>query len=190
MLPTYTRLGTSTSFGRRALRTREKFLILLLFVTLAFVCFGGVFYLPVPGDKVRQVYKKIQSAGPEIFIPAPPVAKPHHQHGVIKAQIDANDDTNDDAQHIYNDRNRLIEKINDDWNAGHGDHLEKPQANEAPVMNPPSPENDKNDLGPADGAVADAPDLQASLPNGEDSDPVARERRNKIREVIRESSQK
>lgn len=189
MLPTYTRLGTSTSFGRRALRTREKFLILLLFATLAFVCFGGVFFLPdnfVPGDKVRQVYKKIQSAGPEIFIPAPPVAKPHHQHGVIKAQIEANDNANDDAQHIYNDRNRLNAKINDDWNASHGDHLEKPQANEAPVMNPPSLENNnKNDLAPVDGAVADAPDLQASLPNGEDSDSVARERRNKIREVSR-----
>lgn len=183
MLPTYTRLGTSTSFGRRALRTREKFLILLLFATLAFVCFGGLFYLPdnfVGTDKVRNVYKKIQSAGPEIFIPAPPVAKHNHQHGIEKTQIEANDGM-DDAKHILNDRSRLNAKINDEF-AG-GDHLEKPQANEAPLMNAPSPENNKNDLSPADGAVADAPDLQGSLPSGEDSDPVARERRNKIREV-------
>lgn len=185
MLPTYTRLGTSSPFGRRALRTREKFLILLLFATLAFVCFGGLFYLPdnfVASDKVREVYKKIQSAGPEIFIPAPPVARAHHQHGIEKTQIEANNEL-DDAQHILHDRSRLAAKINDDFAAGNGDHLEKPQANEAPVMNPPSPENNKNDMSPAEGAVADAPDLQGSLPSGEDSDPVTRERRNKIREV-------
>lgn len=183
MLPTYTR---ASPFGRRALRTREKFLILLLLATLAFVCFGGLFYLPdnfVATDKVREVYKKIQSAGPEIFIPAPPVARPHHQHGIEKTQIEASDNHEpEDAKHILDDRNRLHAKINDEWTGG--DHLEKPQSrNEAPVMNPPSPEGSKNDLSPADGAVADAPDVQGSLPLGEDSDPVTRERRNKIREV-------
>lgn len=186
MLPTYSRLGTSSV--RRALRTREKFLILLLFATLAFVCFGGVFYLPdnfVGTDKVREVYKKIQNAGPEIFIPAPPVARQNHQHGIdwknsVDNQIDGED-------HILNDRNRLHAKIQGDWAAAvaEGDHLEKPQSkqknSDSPSMSPP--EKREAEI-PVDGAgVADAPDLQISLPSGEDSDPVARERRNKIREV-------
>lgn len=191
MLPTYTRLGTSTSsnnqlsskllMGRRALRTREKFLILLLFATFTFVCFGGVFYLPdnfVATDKVREVYKKIQSAGPEIFIPAPPIAR-HHRHNV-EPNGDANAESDD--EHILGDRNRLNAKIQGD--TGDNDHLEKPQAPvEAPVMNPPSPEI-PNAQNPAEGVgVADAPDSQSRLPNGEDADPVARERRNKVREV-------
>lgn len=190
MLPTYSRLGTSLSV-RRALRTREKFLILLLFATLAFVCFGGVFYLPdnfVGTDKVRQVYKKIQSAGPEIFIPAPPVARHHHQHGLDA--MNSIDEQADGEQHILNDRNRLHEKIKGDWAsaAAEGDHLEKPQqkpqSNEAQFdMSPQAPEK-RDAESPVDGAgVADAPDLQISLPLGEDPDPIARERRNKVREV-------
>lgn len=189
MLPTYARASTSASV-RRALRTREKFLILLLFATLAFVCFGGLFYLPdnfVGTDKVRQVYKHIQSAGPEIFIPAPPVAKPHHQHGIDGSN--SIDYQNNGDQHILDDKNRLHAKIQGDWAAAaEGDHLEKPQAkssaiNDAPIV---SPVPEKREVGnvPGDGTgVADAPDLQISLPNGEDSDPVARERRNKVREV-------
>lgn len=189
MLPTYARAPTSSSV-RRALRTREKFLILLLFATLAFVCFGGLFYLPdnfVGTERVRQVYKHIQSAGPEIFIPAPPVAKPHHQHGIDGSNLV--DDLNDGDQHILDDKNRLHAKIQVDWAAAaEGDHLEKPQAksaanNEAPIV---SPVPEKREVGNAAGdgtAVADAPDLQISLPNGEDPDPVARERRNKVREV-------
>lgn len=193
MLPTYTRLGTSTSSVRRALRTREKFLILLLFATLAFVCFGGLFYLPddfVSSDKVREVYNKFQNAGPEIFIPAPPVARHHHQHGIDGAN--SIDDQNHGENHLLNDRNRLHAKIQGDWNSAiaEGDHLEKPQSktqpNEAPLISPLAPEKREVE-NPADGAgvgVADAPDLQTnSLPSGEDSDPVARERRNKIREV-------
>lgn len=183
MLPTYTRLGTSTSSVRRALRTREKLLILLLFATLAFVCFGGLFYLPdnfVSSEKVREVYKQIQSAGPEIFIPAPPVAKPHHQHGINDGVVE---NQGDGDKHILSDRNRLHAKIQGDFEGG---HLEKPQAktitNDSPSPLAPEKREIEN---PIEGAgVADAPDLQSnSLPSGEDADPVARERRNKIREV-------
>lgn len=192
MLPTYSRLGPSTSSVRRALRTREKFLILLLFATLAFVCFGGVFYLPdnfVPTDKVKQVYKSIQHAGPEIFIPAPPIARPHHQHGIDNSI----DEQNDNENHILDDRNRLHAKIQGDWaaNAAEGDHLEKPQEkqqnnNESPLLSPETtPKKRQVDSAkPGDGGgVGEAPEIQFNLPNGDDSDPVARERRNKVREV-------
>lgn len=202
MLPTYTRLGPSAVSVRRALRTREKFLILLLLATLTFVCFGGFFYLPdnfVPSDKVRQVYKQIQSAGPEIFIPAPPVARPHHhaphqQHQLPNNVENSIDEPNESEKRILHDRNRLHAKIQGEWNAD-SDHLEKPQQQpqqqqqppiDAPQLQPDSaPEKRQVDNNrPADGAgVAEAPEAQFNLPNGEDSDPQARERRNKIREV-------
>lgn len=189
MLPTYTR--TSTSSVRRALRAREKFLILLLFATLAFVCFGGLFYLPdnfVNTDRVKEVYKKIQSAGPEIFIPAPPLSGYHHQHGIDGGN--SNDIQMDGEKHILDDKNRLHAKIQGDFAAAvaEGDHLEKPQpkslANDSPLMSPLAPEKREVE-NPVDGAgVADAPDLQLSgLPSGQDPDAVAVERRNKIREV-------
>lgn len=186
MLPTYARLGTTTSV-RRALRTREKFLILLLFATLAFVCFGGFFYLPdnfVSSDSVLEVYKKIQNAGPEIFIPAPPIAKPHHQHGIDSGNsIDLQEDGDN---HISHDRNRLHAKIQGDWAVG--DHLEKPQAkpfqNDVSQIVPVPEKREVENLADNGHGVADAPDLQTnSLPSGEDADPIARERRNKIREV-------
>lgn len=207
MLPTYNRLGPSAASVRRSLRTREKFLILLLFATLTFVCFGGVFYLPdnfVPSDKVRQVYKQIQSAGPEIFIPAPPVARPHHhrqsQHQQINDVDNTIDEPNESEKRILHDRNRLHAKIQGDWAAiaAEGDHLEKPQAKPQPQMQPQQPPIDAPDTAPekrqvqvdnnrpiAGAGVAEAPEIQFNLPNGEDSDPVARQRRNKIREVSR-----
>lgn len=191
MLPTYTRLGSTAAStvqlsSRKSLRTKEKFLVLLLFATLGFVCLGGFFYLPdnfVPSDKVREVYKKIQNAGPEMFIPAPPVAR-RHRHGVDSNG--ENNDDHDDGSHIFSDRDRLNAKIQHDWAAGgSNDHLEKPIARpniegvgkDAPLMNAPSPENANPSL------TEKAEEPLRLRPNGEDSDPVARERRNKVKEV-------
>lgn len=194
MLPTYQRMGaggtSTTQILRRALRTREKFLILLLFSTLVFVCLGGLLYLPdnnflSASDKVRVAYKNI---GPEIFIPAPPVAAPRqHRHGVD----DSDAIRSPDGGHIMNDRERLNAKIQHDWAAGGGgDHLEKPQAksnnggdNEAPIMKAPDAEALRAERSYDDGYVVAAPDIPRTLPDGEDKDPVARERRNKVKEV-------
>lgn len=208
MIPTYSRMGQSIGSGnqlpnkllmaRRALRSREKFLILLLFASLAFVCFGGIFYLPdnfVATDRVREVYKKFQNAGPEIFIPAPPVAR--HRHGIDSNGMNAGaghagaaglgSASADEDRHIVGDRDRLNAKIQGEWETG-ADILEKPEAkpssNEAPLMNPPSPENAMH---PAD-VTASTTSYMNALPNGEDSDPLARERRNKIKEVSLKST--
>lgn len=142
-------------FNRRSLRTREKLLILSLFATLAFVCFGAVFYLPE--DFVgSDIFKKVQLNGPEIFIPTPPVVAkaPHHRHGIDESESKQKDTNN--RNHLLNDRNRLQQKILDDL------------------------VYEQNMLARYDEL---GPDLQMKLPDGEDSDPVARERRNKIREV-------
>lgn len=186
MLPQYIRLGTPTSLHRRAIRSKEKILILLLFVSLAFICFGGVFYLPdnfAGSDKVIQAYKRLQNAGPEIFIPAPPVADQFHGHGAaLPDRIER-----ESGLHAH-DRSRLQAKINDD--AASADHLEKPQnnkldsndhaaletsspsSNQQPPLNQPDVDN-----------VGNAPELQATIPNGDNVDAVTRERRNKVREV-------
>lgn len=80
MLPSYVAKGAtgSPSFLRRIFRSREKCLILLVALTLVFLCFGGFFYLPddFGSDRVMKVYKQFQKAGPEIFIPAPPLMGP------------------------------------------------------------------------------------------------------------------
>ncbi|KAK0181970.1 hypothetical protein PV327_000146 [Microctonus hyperodae] len=86
ILPSYQRFvnGVPVSlFSRRAFRPREKYLIFLVFLTFGVVCFGAFFFLPdfrsgTGGayNSVYEVYRKIQKAGPELLIPAPP-------HGVL-----------------------------------------------------------------------------------------------------------
>uniref|UniRef100_A0A2M4A6G7 alpha-1,2-Mannosidase n=1 Tax=Anopheles triannulatus TaxID=58253 RepID=A0A2M4A6G7_9DIPT len=103
MLPTYQRVGGSSSstanplLGRRSFRSREKCLILLVLSTFGFVCLGGFFFLPdnFSADRVLKAYKQFQRAGPEIFIPPPPPAA----HG------------RDEDIHRLDDREKLQEKI-------------------------------------------------------------------------------
>ncbi|KAJ6640093.1 Mannosyl-oligosaccharide alpha-1,2-mannosidase IA [Pseudolycoriella hygida] len=161
MLPTYTRLNNSNSGSavRRSFRTREKCLIILVFLTLGFVCFGGFFYLPdnFGTDRVLKVYKQFQKAGPEIFIPAPPPAR------------------SEDSSH-FADRAKLNAKIQEELN----DFLEKPDVGkssstqeDAPLMNPPSPETNVKD--------SSSPSV-LSLLNGEDANSDVRDKRNKVKE--------
>lgn len=162
MLPTYSRINSNGgSSVRRSFRTREKCLIILVFLTLGFVCFGGFFYLPdnFGTDRVLKVYKQFQKAGPEIFIPAPPPAR-----------------SDEISAHIA-DRAKLNAKIQEELN----DFLEKPDTGkssstqeDAPMMNPPSPENTFKE--------SSAPPV-LSLVNGEDSNAEIRDKRNKVKEV-------
>lgn len=129
MLPTYTRTsGTGNvqmsskllTTTRKALRTREKFLILLLFATLVFVCLGGF--------------------------------------------------------HISVDRGRLNAKIQNEWvDDGHLEKLKLDNADVKPVQSPTTQSVDQPLFGIQDDNVF--------RPNGEDKDPIARERREKVKEV-------
>nr|XP_036676169.1 mannosyl-oligosaccharide alpha-1,2-mannosidase IA isoform X1 [Drosophila suzukii] len=99
--------------GRKSnFHSREKCLIGLVLVTLCFLCFGGIFLLPdnFGSDRVLRVYKHFQKAGPEIFIPAPPLAghAPHRS----------------EDPHFIGDRQRLEQKIR----AELGDMLDEPPA--------------------------------------------------------------
>lgn len=187
MIPQYSRLNSapSTSFLRRSFRTREKCLILLVFLTFCFVCFGGFFYLPddFGTDKVIKVYKQFQKAGPEIFIPAPPIA---HHHGGGGGGHNGMSDEED--PHIVGDRAKLNAKIQEEL----GDILEKPDTlimnhkQTKPQAAPPlvaaaviPSSNDDNDLIENKGTNG----MKFNLVNGEDRDPVNRERRNRVKDV-------
>jgi len=72
------------SFSRRSFRPRERYLILLVFVTFTIVCFGAFFYLPEyrgssssgSESSVYKMYQTMQKAGPNLLIPAPPYDGP------------------------------------------------------------------------------------------------------------------
>lgn len=83
ILPSYQRFVNGVPvplFSRRSFRPREKYLIMLVFLTFGVVCFGTFFFLPdfrpgtggVAVNSVYRVYQHMQKAGPELLIPAPP----------------------------------------------------------------------------------------------------------------------
>lgn len=83
VLPSYQRLANGVPvplFSRRSFRPREKYLILLVFMTFGVVCFGAFFYLPdfrtggAAVNSVYRVYQRMQKAGPELLLPVPPRA--------------------------------------------------------------------------------------------------------------------
>ena len=73
ILPTYQRYvnGVPVVPGRRTLRLREKYIILLVFLTFGTVCFGAFFFLPDLRDRVNidEVRKHVRNAGGQIFLP-------------------------------------------------------------------------------------------------------------------------
>ncbi|CAB0033632.1 unnamed protein product [Trichogramma brassicae] len=80
ILPNYQRyFGANQSqyTQRRAFRTREKYLIILVLMTFSLVCFGAFFYLPEdmrPNSRLvyRSVYQSMKKAGPELLMPVMP----------------------------------------------------------------------------------------------------------------------
>lgn len=222
MLPTYSRIGSTTptggmvaspaaSFVRRLFRSREKCLILLVFVTLVFVCFGGVFYLPDDfgaGERVLKVYKHLQKAGPEMFIPAPPLMGHVGVAGPIADVAGPGGSGNAGvleppyARRAIGDRAKLNAKIEEELGR---DILEKPETGggggggEAPLMRAPPAggaeqaaaaaaheqrqQQQQQAVGAAPEAVVADTSPASGFVNGEDRDPKAREQRNKVKEV-------
>ncbi|XP_032597160.1 mannosyl-oligosaccharide alpha-1,2-mannosidase IA isoform X2 [Drosophila grimshawi] len=140
--------------GRKSnFHSREKCLIGLVLITLCFLCFGGIFLLPdnFGSERVLRVYKHFQKAGPEIFIPAPPLA----------AHASRNEDP-----HFMGDRQRLQQKII----AELGDILD-----EEPQVAPAAAAGDADAQAPAPAAQQEQPveqDVGAEQQN-RDSVPLA-----------------
>lgn len=73
VLPIYQRYvnGVPIPVSRKSLRMREKYIILLVFLTFGVVCFGAFFFLPDLRDRVSvsEMRKQIQNAGDVMFMP-------------------------------------------------------------------------------------------------------------------------
>lgn len=179
MLPSYVAKGAtgSPSFLRRLYRSREKCLIILVAFTLVFICFGGFFYLPddFGSDRVMKVYKQFQKAGPEIFIPAPP----------LMGQLGDDAALDTYQRRAVGDRAKLNAKIEQELGR---DILEKPDT---------EPRNDiMNDAGEAAAAEeevikdkagektsSDGKDSERWFVDGADKDSFVRTQRDKVKEV-------
>ncbi len=155
------------------------------------------------GGKVYKVYKEFRDAGREFMIPPPPLEhldNPNVRHGVLDRP----------DPHRVDDRARLMAQVDLDRDVEElrrrqqQDVLQKPRLN--PAEPPPSPPRDRDDVvdvgahqlapvSPPSGRGGSGGRRKSSstssgtrerfpvVQNGEDSDPVARERRNKVKEV-------
>ena len=108
VLPTFQRYinGVPVPQGRKALRLREKYIIVLVFLTFGIVCFGAFFFLPDLRDRVSvaEMRRHFDKGGHEIFIPAGEDLHP---------VLGKHDDTVD--IHKIQDKAVLHGKIEQDW---------------------------------------------------------------------------
>lgn len=189
--------GVPVPFSRRSFRPREKYVIFLVVITFGLVCFGTFFFLPEfrgansTADSVYKVYDHLKRAGPELLIPPPPHLD--DKDSSQKLLRHDNDDT-----HVIGDRQKLREKIEQD---GELKVLERPDigpfqktsstASKAEIINQLDENVGREIDGIAGGfdsfAIVTVPpalsDHYPDVNKGEDHDPIARERRNKVREV-------
>lgn len=200
ILPTYQRFinGVPVPFSRRSFRAREKYIIFTVFVTFGLVCFGTFFFLPEfrgtngTAESVYKVYDQIKRAGPDLLIPPPP----HLEDSREAPRLLRHDDEARVDPHVIDDREKLRVKIEQD---GELKVLERPgQLRTSSTAARPQVNQVDENVGRED--VGDLPQdthLVVTVPpahsehyplisNGEDGDPVTRERRNKVKEVSTE----
>lgn len=204
ILPTYQRFvnGVPVPFSRRYFRPREKYVILLAVLTFGLVFFGTFFFLPEfrgtnnAADSVYKVYDQIKRAGPELLIPPPPYLSDSKESLRLMRH---DDDSGDLDPHVLDDREKLKAKIDLD---GELKVLERPDMGlqqktsstaSKPNVNLPEPNAGGGDLVdegvPQESRIVTVPpalsDHYPLVTRGEDSDPVTKERRNKVKEVRR-----
>lgn len=194
ILPTYQRFvnGVPVPFSRRYFRPREKYVLLLVAFTFGLVFFGTFFFLPEfrgsssTADSVYKVYDTIKKAGPELLIPPPPVLSDAKDSLKVVRHDDAEIDP-----HIIDDREKLKAKIEQDSELK---VLERPdmslQQRTSSTASKPNnlkgPSAGLEEVGLAPRIVTIPPAHSDHYPltrNGEDKDNIARERRNKVKQV-------
>ncbi|XP_059610000.1 mannosyl-oligosaccharide alpha-1,2-mannosidase IA [Phlebotomus argentipes] len=176
MLPTYSRSTTTPAtslFQRKLFRNSERLLVILVLLTFCLVCFCGLFFLPdnFSSNRVFSVYKQLQKAGPEIFIPAPPVA----QQGF---RGDGGVDP-----HLLDDREKLQAKIQGEI----GDIIDRPEVQKAPPLDKSLGDGVQQE-GPLSGGVDEDKTVTTTLKfgpdSGQDSDSSIREKREKVKQMM------
>ncbi|XP_060525128.1 mannosyl-oligosaccharide 1,2-alpha-mannosidase IA isoform X1 [Cylas formicarius] len=199
ILPTYQRFvnGVPVPFSRKSFKPREKYVIFVVVATFALVCFGTFFYLPSSStDSVYKVYDQIKRAGPELLIPPPPhLENSREAPRILRHEDDARMDP-----HILGDREKLKAKIEEDRELK---VLERPDlvikrssspSSAGQPLNAPNYQMDMNvaaeELGmqPPLNVVTVPPassDHYPLIQGGDDRDSVTRERRNKVKQMMK-----
>lgn len=197
ILPTYQRFinGMPVPFSRRSFRAREKYVIFSVFITFGLICFGTFFFLPEfrgntgTAESMYKVYDQIKRAGPELLIPPPPQLEDSREpQRLLRHEDDVQVDP-----HIIGDRAKLKAKIDEDRELK---VLERPRLGRVRTSSAASKPNNQGDENGAREDVGDIPqesrivtvppaisDRYPLVTHGEDKDPSARERRNKVKEV-------
>lgn len=208
ILPTYQRFLNGApvpTSSRRSFRPREKYLILLVFLTFGVVCFGAFFFLPEfrgggTVNSVYKVYKHMQKAGPELLIPAPPhgeeVSETPGKLGLIRHDFDEQD------PHKIEDKAKLLAKIAEDTEMDRKNQkvLERPDVVDAGFkVSFSTSTKTEEPIKQIENAIADVevpkiltvPPLESDhypvITGGEDPDPVVRSRREVIKEMMKHS---
>lgn len=88
--------------SRKTLRLREKYVVLMVFLTFGTVCFGAIFYLPELRGGVSM--KQIRDTGPDLFLPPLP-------NGNAAEMVIRHDGLDDVDPHKIEDKAKLIVKI-------------------------------------------------------------------------------
>ncbi|XP_075216551.1 alpha-Mannosidase class I a [Lycorma delicatula] len=207
ILPTYQRFLNGApvpSSTRRSFRTREKHLILLVFLTFGVVCFGGFFFLPEFAgggtvNSVFKVYRHMQKAGPDLLIPAPPqgdgINDITNKIGVVRHDFIKHPDP-----HQIEDKAKLLAKIEQDleMDKKHQKVLERPDFNinihpsiSSSMKSEVKQKTIDSIIGKLELAetIITVPPAESSryplVTGGEDKDPVSRKRRNKVKEMMK-----
>jgi len=189
LLPTYRRYvnGVPQPIGRKSLRLREKYIILLVFVTFGTVCFGAFFFLPDLRDRVAmiEVRRQLQIAGNEMFVPG--VEQHVGQHGDV--DFHKVDDQRRLGGKIEQDRQNRLADLSNKLNIPADDTLKvKQEIDDSKVkfkedevkkeMEIKQEEVKKNVE-----TVHKEHDSGPGTRGGEPSDPAVKEKRDKIKEV-------
>ncbi|XP_043469898.1 mannosyl-oligosaccharide 1,2-alpha-mannosidase IA isoform X1 [Leptopilina heterotoma] len=199
ILPSYQRIVNGVPgqlFLRRSFRPREKYLILLVFLTFGVVCFGAFFFLPdfrngtggAAVNSVYRVYQHMQKAGPELLIPAPPHSKDNHisGYGGHRNDLDTYHDFKGQDIHIIEDKQKLQAKIEEENQQQKT--LEKPDVGLDSQVHTGSAVTYSVHQVNEDMIETVPPAPAEKYPvvfGGEDKDPIMRERRNKVREMMK-----
>lgn len=111
VLPTYQRYingAPVTAVGRKTLRLREKYIVLLVLFTFVAICIGTFFFLPeLRSGSINTAYRHIRDAGSDLLLPPPPLY--HDGSNVVRHH-----DVNNVDPHKIVDRAKLILKIQED----------------------------------------------------------------------------
>ncbi|XP_052131804.1 mannosyl-oligosaccharide 1,2-alpha-mannosidase IA [Frankliniella occidentalis] len=202
--------GALGSVTRRSFRPKERFLILLVFGTFALVCFGAFFYLPEysgagPAHRVYgKVLESVQKAGPDLLMPAAALENP----GLVRHDGGPEASARHLDPHSAGDRAKLLAKMKEDAEM---ERLKNPKVLERPEMavarpgvgssagpaglrpSPAFPEG----ASPAPAHGGGAPRRVVTVPprecedscprttGGEDPDPLVRQKRDKVKEMMR-----